>query len=622
MNIYVKGKKIRLDPSQSIGKGGEAELYQIDDHQVLKVFKQPNHPDYQNSPIAQQAARDRLSEHQQKLPQFPRNLPPLVIPPDTLATDAKGQTILGYTMPLVKDAVVLMKYSDRNFRNQGISHQTVVQIFQDLHTTISQIHEVQVVLGDFNDLNILINQNQAYLIDADSFQYGGYLCRVFTARFVDPLLCHPQQSKPVLHQPYSANSDWYAFGVMLMQCLLFVDPYGGVYRPKNPSQKILHDARFLHRITIFNPEVKYPKPALPYQLLPDELIHYFYQVFVQDVRGKFPRSLLEQLIWTKCVNCHLEHARPTCPNCTLATPVPTLIVTKVRGTVTATRIFETAGIILYAVVQTGKLQWIYHDQGEFKREDNLTIFSGELDPQLKFRIKHKTTLIGKREQLITLIPDQTPQRLVVESFDVNEDYRYWTYGGQLLRDGQLGPEYIGDVLAHQTQFWVGSHFGFGFYHAGYLHIFFVFNSKKRGINDQVKLPTWTGQLLNSTCTFTPERCWFFWSTQEQGKTIHRCAVIRFDGIVEATSQSELGDGSWLGNSNFHLSSNGTCAVGNFLLVATDDGIIRVEIQHDQIIQTKAFTDTEPLVDSSCQLFSSSTGLYVVNQREILLLEIK
>ena len=112
----------------------------------------------------------------------------------------------------------------------------------------------------------------AYLIDADSFQFGPFLCRVFTARFVDPLLCVPDATQLLLHQPHTAASDGYAYTVMLMQCLLFVGPYGGVYRPKDPAHRVPHEARPLHRMTIFHPEVQYPKPAIPYGTLPDELL--------------------------------------------------------------------------------------------------------------------------------------------------------------------------------------------------------------------------------------------------------------------------------------------------------------------------------------------------------------
>ncbi len=618
MNIWINRKKINLKPSQSVGKGGEADVYNIGSGKALKVFKQPDHPDYQNSPAQQQAARDRLQEHQIKLRQFPKNLPDRVVKPEELATDSQGKTVLGYTMALLTGTQVLMKYGDRAFRQSGVPAQTVVKIFQDLHSSVAQIHQAGAVIGDFNDLNILVRGTEAYLIDADSFQYGGFFCQVFTARFADPLLCDAKASKLFLEKPHTSYSDWYAFNVLLMQSLLFVDPYGGVYRPKSSSNRIPHDARPLQRITVFHPEVKYPKPAIPYKVLPDDLLDYFHQVFEKDRRGEFPRSLLDRLYWKQCQHCGTEHARSTCPNCSLAVSVltPTLEVTQVvRGTVTAQSIFATEGVILFATLQSGKLRWIYHEQGEFKREDGSVFLSGQLDPQVQFRIQGKSTLIGKQGQVIAIAPDKEPHRIAAETFDANEFCHYWTYSGQLLRQGYLGAEYIGDVLAGQTQFWAGDRFGFGFYRAGNLNVAFVFDAKRQGICDRVKLPPYSGQLLDATCTFSGDRCWFFWASREQSHTINQCAVIRSDGTVEATASSAAGGASWL--STIH----GKCAAGNFLFAALDDGIVRVETQNGTIVQTKEFPDTEPFVDSSSQLFPGDRGLYVVNYQQIRLLQI-
>ncbi|HBB32376.1 MAG TPA: hypothetical protein DDZ80_17055 [Cyanobacteria bacterium UBA8803] len=614
MYIYINGNKIHLDPSQSLGKGGEADVYDIGNGQVVKVFKTPDHPDYQGLPHEQQGARDRLAEHQQKLRQFPQNLPSRTIKPDALVTDRSGKTVLGYRMQRVNNAQLLLKYSDRKFRQSGISPQTVVRIFQDLHQTVAGIHACGVVIGDFNDLNVLVCNTQAYLIDADSFQYGGFLCRVFTARFVDPLLCEPQGTTLVWQHPHSKDSDWYAFILMLMQCLLFVDPYGGVYRPKASTQRLPHEARRLHRITVFHPEVVYPKPAIPYKVLPDELLHYFHCCFENDRRGEFPRSLLDNLQWTTCTNCHLEHARDRCPNCTQLTPTPPLSIL-VRGTVTATRVFSTQGVILFATQQGHQLSWLYYEGEEFKREDGTVVLTGELDPQLQFRLHGKTTLIGKQGKLIALHPHQSPSYLAVETFDANYDSRYWTYNGQLLRDGQLGAEYIGDVLPNQTQFWVGSHFGFGLYRAGNLNVAFVFDAKRQGICDRVKLPTWSGQLIDATCSFSSDRCWFFWTSQQEGRRINRCAVIHPNGTVEASTEIEFGDRSWL------ATLEGKCAANHFLFAATDDGIVRVEPYKSQIVTTKEFPDTEPFVNTNSQIVASQQGLYIINPQEILLLKL-
>jgi tRNA A-37 threonylcarbamoyl transferase component Bud32 len=634
MDVYINGKKIRADPQKAIGKGGEADIFQVNSTTALKLFKSPRHPDYQGNPQAQQTARDRLQLHQQKLPHFPQNLPSRVITPQALATDKSGKNILGYTMPLLSGTTPLLRYSDRSFRQTGISTETVVQIFQDLHDTISKLHFQQVVIGDFNDLNVLVQDTTAYLIDADSFQFASFPCTVFTDRFVDPLLCDPTANQPILQQAPTADSDWYAFTVMLMQCLLFVNPYGGVYKPKDPQQKIAHAARSLHRITVFHPEVHYPKPAIPYSVLPDELLHYWQEVFIRDIRGEFPRSLLDHLRWTHCLTCGTEHARSVCPNCAQATPGAVKTMTKVRGTVTATRLFQTEGVILQATVEQGQLRWLYHDRGAFRREDGIPLLQGDRNPYLRWWIQGQATWLGYQGQVLRLHPQAPTQRLAVASrggtelFAVNASSAYWVYQDQLQRQtmadsGYPSSTYVGDVLAAQTHFWVGSRFGLGFYRAANLQVAFVFAADKSGINDRVALPRLPGQLIHANCTFSQDYGWLFFTTQAQGQLHHACVVIQADGSVAATAEARSDTDHWLAivGKKQAIASAPDCAIANFLLAATDEGIIRVELQQGQLIHTKTFADTEPFVDSSCRLLPANDGLYIVNHQSIQLLKL-
>lgn len=619
MEVYISGKKVSLKPRQAIGKGGEADVFEIDGGKAVKVFKQSNHPDYQGLPEEQQMAIARLTVHQTKLRTFPQNLPNRTIKPEQLATDRWGKKILGYTMPLLKGANPLLKYSDRNFRNaSGITNQAVVAIFRDLHESVKKIHAANVVIGDFNDLNVLILKDEAYLIDTDSFQYGQFTCQVFTTRFVDPLLCDPLESKPVLVRSHNADSDWYAFAVMLMQSLLFVDPYGGVYKPQSLQAKIPHEARSLHRITVFHPDVRYPKPAIPYSVLPDDLLDYFHRCFIQDQRSEFPDRLLSNLHWAKCPSCGVEHARNACPIChsvqSTSVPAPTQM-----ANVTVTQTFQTLGVILTASLHGDTLHWLYYEQGEFKREDARVVLTGDLAADMRFWLYGKSTLVGKQGQVISL--GATSDRLAVDSYrglpvcDRNAERRYWLNNGQLMRDGQLGAEYIGDVLANQTQFWVGSHFGFGFYRAGDLNVAFVFDAKGHSLNDNVKLPTWRGELIEAHCVFSQTYCWFFLAMQLQGVRQYFVYVISTTGEVIATADSSSQDLTWL--SNMH----GKFASVNFLLAPTDEGIVKLEPQGGKIVKVKEFPNTEPFVDANCQLFASQQGLYVVKQNEILKLVI-
>lgn len=613
MEVFVGGARIRLKPAQAIGKGGEADVYDIGGGRALKVFKGPGHPDLALDPVAQEAARQRLAEHQAKLPAFPSGLPDRVVAPQEVARDGAG-AVVGYTMPLLRGAEVLFRYGERGSRGTGIDNAAVLRLFRDLRRSVEAVHRAGVVIGDFNDLNVLVRGDAAHLIDADSFQFGPFLSRMFTERFVDPRLCDPTATHPLLVRPHDPDSDWYAFAAMFFLSLLFVEPYGGVYRPKDPRRRVLPGARPLQGISVFHPEVKVPRAAERWDVLPDDLLQHFHGVFERGRRGAFPRALLDALRFTRCTACGNEHARPVCPRCTGAIPALVREVVRVRGSVTSRRMAVTHGRILHAAVDGGTLRWLVAEDGTVKREGGHVVVNGRPDAAMRFRTIGATTLVGRGDSLVFLAPGRPPRREAIDvfggrpMFEVNDGRAFWARDGRLERDTPLGPERIGDVLPGQTVFWVGSTFGFGFYRAGELHVAFVFDAHRGRLNDGVALPRIPGQLVDAGCVFSTDRAWFGTRTEEGGRVVHRCAVVRRDGGVEAVETE--GEGSWMA----HL--RGACAAGPFLLVPTDDGILRVEVEGGRLVKTREFPDTEPFVDGGCRLLAAPDGVYVVDSSEV------
>jgi len=67
---------------------------------------------------------------------------------------------------------------------------------------------------------------------------------------------------------------------------------------------------------------------------------------------------------------------------------------------------------------------------------------------------------------------------------------------------------------------------------------------------------------------------------------------------------------------------GACAVGPHLFVPTDDGIVRVELVHGAIAQTRSFPETAPLVGAADRLALGARGLDVVRRRDALRLHLR
>lgn len=607
MKVTIGNDTLETSRLKSIGSGGEADILDIGGGYALKLFKGPKHSDFAGKPEKEETARRKIEEHQDKLPAFPKSMPASVICPKALAKDHTGR-IVGYTMPLVKDADELRLLSTTQYRALGTTIDDIVAIFLEMHDTVSAIHKNGVVLGDFNDLNVLVSGKVPYFIDADSFQYSHFLCKTFTERFVDPLVCDPKAGSPVLTRPYGPECDWYAYCVMLMQSLLMLagGPYGGVYMPKKGRGACPHPQRPLKRITVFHPDVIYPKPAVPLKFLPSELTKHFRQVFEDDLRVEFPVAILRGV--------------KGMPDGSMVT-VPVKLTAEIHGKVTVVPVFTTTGVILHACHQGGHLLWLCHEDGKYVREDRSVVMEAPMDRNVRFRLRGPATVMAEHGRVIELAPGETPVQGVVDMFhskvpvfDCNGQSKFWVDGDRLVRDHSLGPSYgsqlVGNVVQGNTMFWVGDKMGFGFYQAGGLNVSFVFDPAKPGLRDTVSLPPVSGQLLDTTCYFSGPMGWFMTSRSENGKTLNRCHVVTAAGEVLASAETEADDGSWLGG------IRGMCPIGKFLLAPTDRGVVRISLDGKSLVESQRFADTEGLVDSSSRLFPSSGGIYVVGTRDI------
>ncbi|HTJ45018.1 MAG TPA: hypothetical protein VL463_23080, partial [Kofleriaceae bacterium] len=336
MKVWLDDTRVEIDPRTPFAQGGEADLHDLGDGRVLKLFKPASHPDFDGLPDAQCAADARIAEHQAKLPAFPTALPPRVVAPIALARRSKKGEICGYAMPRVAGDALYHVGEIGWRRAKQIDLARVTAALVELGRTVERLHARGIVIGDFNDLNVLVDGERAWLIDADSFQFGAWRCGVFSERFVDPRLCDPATLAWI--RPHDRDSDWYAFASMAMRSLLGVGPYGGVHAPADPARRVVPARRAHARVSIYDAEVRAPKAALPTSVLPDELNAAFHDVFARGVRGAFPIARLVEQRWRTCA-CGAEHARASCPVCRTAVAIPATIV---RGGLRATKIDPTS----------------------------------------------------------------------------------------------------------------------------------------------------------------------------------------------------------------------------------------------------------------------------------------
>ena len=629
MKIIINSHDFETRNLKQIGSGGEADIFDIGNGKALKLFKRKDHIDYQGNVFAQKGAEDRLRIHQAKLTLFPKNLPQNVVVPNELAYDTKG-LIRGYSMNLLKNPEPIFTFSQPASYMFGLEEEWLIKIFASMHKTVEDLHSKNIIIGDFNDLNVLItNKSTPWFIDADSYQFGSFPSSTFDERFVDPLLCilanpitHPQlcpdgKSHLVQVSSHGEMSDWYAFTVMFFQTLLSVHPYGGVYRPKS-GPKVAHHTRPIEAISVFQDDVIYPKKARNYRYLPDDLLEFFNKTFAKKERGLFPFKLVNNLGFTTCTKCGTVHARSMCPECFGVHK--NAIIATIRGSVVAEKLFTTTGKILRVGYNGKNLIYLYHDGNAYVREDKTIVQSGSEIEKIRYRITNKETLFGKDNEINIISKNASKDTFAIDnpnglpSVATNSKNIFFTEGGSLYRVdqilGSLNRTYIGSVLKDATHIWAGERVGFGFYRREEIQRFFIFNTTGVGINDNISIPKINGKIIDVNCEFSGEYIWFFISTVEGSLRINRAYILDLTGKILAEANALSGDGSWLGR------IRGSLAIANTLYVATEEGIVRVAQEQNTIQIKKEFPDTAPFVDSTSELYPGKGGIIVVSKKEI------
>lgn len=301
MKVQIAQNTIELP--EPFVEGGEARIYKLNRQTVAKIYKLPSDPEIACDEAATTAARIRLVVAQRKLPLFPRDMPATVVAPLALVRDPASGFIIGYTMPFIPARSTL---SDMHLveKDDLRRDRQLMNIFLDLRNSVRTLHERGIVIGDFNDRNVLVTDKaRAYLIDMDSTQFAPFRTKVFTPEFVDPHLCRLNPASDALHDAlelttmHTMESDWYAWWVMLFQAVFRVHPYGGVYKPSDKSKKLSPNERRLkeYRISVYHPEVRTFMPCRALESVPEILTKYFRLVFVDGLRMEPPDALFNTL---------------------------------------------------------------------------------------------------------------------------------------------------------------------------------------------------------------------------------------------------------------------------------------------------------------------------------------
>lgn len=605
-----------LQPAMLLQSGGEGMVFALDEQRAVKLYHQPT------------------PERGTKLEAFVRRyaglLPGNVLGPQALLRDQAGR-IIGFQMArLPINAISLKQLAQQSNQGSGVDLRAVVQLFLEIHATVSNLHRLRLIVGDLNDHNLYIAAGpplQCYWVDVDSYQFAGYPCPVALLSFLDPKL---YQVKDLSQRPvFSEQTDWYAFFVLLVKALLHVHPFGGVHHQKKSLQ-----ARAVAGITILHPDVIYPKSARPIAILSDELLSQMDRVFTRGERPPFPEKLLTRYLHDlhDCRRCGISYPaeRSTCPACQQKTALPQH---PAPSTVGIRPILETEGEIVHiAVERTGRIVAIVRQNDGY---DLLRLGVGGLASEQRLFQGAGNYRFGHFQDHLVVNPEDTSQLMILEMgaaprklallqtgeflgravFATTPVALYRLAGGYIMRGIVRRGLYLEEVVAtarpNQTQLWAAQNTdrvaGSARFFAEHHGLLLVDGKRCLPIN----LPHLPGESVLEMHAVTSSTATAFLMLIRRGSDL-LCRYALYDEqgrlLQEVQQDAHLPP---------HNRLTGKALIGSHLYHATDTGILRQSLPDSTLSVSVGPADAGDLLGATDLLHAHPAGLLIHQPHRLL-----
>ena len=261
--ILIGGQKVNLTDADYIAQGGQGVVY-LKNNAIFKIYHDPK----------QLIPEDKMDELQ-----VLDGLTNVVIPSKSIYDPANNQRI-GFGMRYIKDTEFLCKLFVANFKAQNkISPQMIVSLVKNMQETLIAIHQKGVIVGDYNEMNFLVDKGFSipYYIDTDSYQTPSYKCNAIMDSVRDRTL--PMGD-------FTEFSDWYSWAIVTFQLYTGIHPYKG----KHPNYKMNDlDGRMTDNISVFDKDVAVPK-FVNFTGIPKAHLEWYKKVFIDGERSIPPFS--------------------------------------------------------------------------------------------------------------------------------------------------------------------------------------------------------------------------------------------------------------------------------------------------------------------------------------------
>jgi serine/threonine protein kinase len=291
--------------TREIHKGGEGSIWEVQSHPYLvaKIYHEDKRSETRFRKLQIMIA------HPPRNPTQHLNHPSFVWPTEILYNPQDRQPI-GYLMPKIQNMhPIFYAFTPKSRQKiaalRNFQHRHLVRIAHNIAATLAELHKANYVVGDINELNILVNEKALVtFVDTDSFQVIDpntqevHPCPVGRLEYTPPeiykLLAQGKKFEDFLQEPHH---DDFGLAVIVFRLLMegafpFADT-SGRGKPMEQVELIMKGIFPYDPIVQAKLGLKAPAHALLYEILSPELQNLFKLAFVNSLADERTRPKAE-----------------------------------------------------------------------------------------------------------------------------------------------------------------------------------------------------------------------------------------------------------------------------------------------------------------------------------------
>jgi DNA-binding helix-hairpin-helix protein with protein kinase domain len=306
--------------TREIHKGGEGSIWEVQGHPYLvaKIYHEDKRSETRFRKLQIMIA------HPPHNPTQHLNHPSFVWPTEILYNPQDRQPV-GYLMPKIQNMHPIIHAFTPKSRQKiaalrNFQYKHLVRIAHNIAATLAELHRANYVVGDINELNILVNEKALVtFVDTDSFQVIDpntrevHPCPVGRSEYTPPeihkLLAQGKKFEDFLQEPHH---DDFGLAVIVFRLLMegafpFADT-SGRGKPMEQVELIMQGIFPYDPIVQAKLRVKAPPHAPPYEMLSIELQNLFKRAFVDSLANERIRPKAED--FTRALEAYENSLKP------------------------------------------------------------------------------------------------------------------------------------------------------------------------------------------------------------------------------------------------------------------------------------------------------------------------